>query len=68
MTTAIRAPWYLNKPCLHRYGVGISCALCSDEDPRWRSWRNGANPPNESLRLQAEARRLYSRYFGRVAQ
>lgn len=42
--------WYLNKPCLH--DSRAVCALCSDQDPRWREWRNGAEPPNAPARLR----------------
>ena len=31
--------------CLH--GPGAVCANCSDQDPRWRGWRGGGDPPNE---------------------
>lgn len=30
--------------CLH--DSRAVCWLCSDQDPRWREWRGGGDPPN----------------------
>ena len=30
--------------CLH--DARAVCAACSDQDPRWREWRGGGEPPN----------------------